>query len=298
VAADTLLTNVHVVGSNNIVTLKRADGSTSSARVAGRSPDFDIAVLKVSSPAPDQVTIRLGSALDARVGQEVIAIGSALGTLQNTVTRGIVSALRQSGGAMLIQTDAAINPGNSGGPLLDRNGTAIGITTMSYAGQQGLNFAVAIDHAQMVLAGRPAPATAAVSSPKGPDVPSLSPAQPSERDQSRASGEKALDQTLAQLSRRADALDDYFRRFRRSCYEGRVAGSFAREWFAVFDARAMQGAVPPGCGPSFDDIKAEANQIRDAVLAADEAARRADVYPGIRRAARRTHRLDYSDWDR
>ena len=65
-------------------------------------------------------------------GQEIIVIGSALGTLQNSVSRGIVSGLRASGGATLVQTDAAANPGNSGGPMLDRNGTVIGITTMGY----------------------------------------------------------------------------------------------------------------------------------------------------------------------
>src|SRR5207237_3250742 len=99
-------------------------------------------------------------AATVRVGQEVIAIGSPLGTLQNTVTRGIVSAIRETGNATLVQTDAAINPGNSGGPLIDRNGAAIGITTMGYMQRQGLNFAVAIDHARALLEGRVAPSVA------------------------------------------------------------------------------------------------------------------------------------------
>ncbi len=69
--------------------------------------------------------------------------------LQNTVTRGIVSAVRQVGPVTLVQTDAAVNPGNSGGPVLDREGMVIGIATMAVkAGLgQGLSFAVAIDHA-------------------------------------------------------------------------------------------------------------------------------------------------------
>ena len=58
----------------------------------------------------------MGSAHSLRPGQEIIVIGSALGTLQNSVSRGIVSGLRTSGGATLVQTDAAANPGNSGGP--------------------------------------------------------------------------------------------------------------------------------------------------------------------------------------
>ena len=90
----------------------------------------------------------------AQAGQEIIVIGSALGTLQNSVSRGIVSGLRSSGGATLVQTDAATNPGNSGGPMLDRNGAVIGITTMGYKGAEGLNFGVAIDHARDLLEGR------------------------------------------------------------------------------------------------------------------------------------------------
>ena len=66
-----------------------------------------------------------------------MAIGSALGVLQNTVTRGIVSGVRQAGSVTLIQTDAAINPGNSGGPLVDRAGNVIGINTMGVAASAG-----------------------------------------------------------------------------------------------------------------------------------------------------------------
>src|SRR4029077_9491745 len=77
----------------------------------------------------------------------------------NTVTRGIVSALRQVGEVTLVQTDAAINPGNSGGPLVDRSGKVIGITTMGVrsAVAQGLSFAIAIDHAIELLQGHRPP---------------------------------------------------------------------------------------------------------------------------------------------
>jgi S1-C subfamily serine protease len=295
VRPDTLLTNVHVVGSRSSVTLKRADGTTTTARVERLARQYDIAVLKVSNPLPDQAVLRVGSALNARPGQEVIAVGSALGSLQNTVTRGIVSALRQSGSAMLIQTDAAVNPGNSGGPLLDRNGTVVGITTMGYVERQGLSFAVAIDHAQGVLADRPSSFIAPASSVTGGNLRALSPEIPSARDQGRASGEKLMNQSLAQLAQRADALDDYWRRFRESCYSGRVSGSFSRDWFAVFDPRALPGVVAAGCGSAFEEVKRQAAAIRDAVLAAEEEARRADVYPGVRRDARQKHRFDFPD---
>lgn len=297
VSADTLLTNVHVVGRNSSVTVRRMGGATALARVAAVSPDFDLAVLKIANPDAGQAVIALGSAMDARVGQDVIAIGSALGTLQNTVTRGIVSALRQSGSAMLVQTDAAVNPGNSGGPLLDRTGIAIGVTTMGYSGRQGLNFAVAADHARALLEGRSTPSPSATS--RSDDLRTLSPAVPSEAEQVRNAGTKTLEQSLAQLARQAQVLDDYWARFRDACYEGRVAAAgLDHEWFALFDNRAMQGAVAPGCGATFADVKKRAADMGAAVIAADEAARQSGVYPGVRREIRRKYRLDYPGWER
>ena len=93
ISPDTILTNVHVVGSASTVTIRRAGGATQMARVDARAPELDIAIVHISSPNPDQPTLAMGSALRARAGQEVIALGSPLG-LQNTVTRGIVSAVR------------------------------------------------------------------------------------------------------------------------------------------------------------------------------------------------------------
>lgn len=294
VAPDTILTNVHVVTTNTSVTVRRPDGSTDIARVAAQSAQFDIAVLKLSNPATDQPTVRMGSVAGARVGQEVIAIGTPLGILQNTVSRGIISALRNVEGAMMIQTDAPINPGNSGGPLFDRAGFVIGIIKSGYSGSDGLSFAVAIDHARAVLGGRTVPTVVIKPSPSQP----LSPASASPTDQRRQDGAKAFEQTLAQLAGRADALEDQWRTFRSTCYEGRVAGSFDREWFALWDQRAMQGAVSPGCSAFFDRIRQTAFAIRDGVAAAEETARRADVYPGTRRDALRHHRLDYSGWNK
>jgi S1-C subfamily serine protease len=296
VAPDTILTNVHVVTSNTSVTVRRPDGSTTSARVEAQSAPFDIAVLKVANPLADQPIVLMGSIAGARVGQEVIAIGTPLGFLQNTVSRGIVSALREVDGATMIQTDAAINPGNSGGPLLDRAGLVIGIIKSGYNGRNGLSFAVAIDHARAVLDGKTAPAPSAASAPS--PYQALSPAVASPTDQRRNDGATVFEKTIAQLARRADALDDQWRNFRNSCYNGSVAGSFDREWFAIWDQSAMRGAVPPGCGPYFGQIRQAAFAIRDAVAAAEEAARRGDVYPGTRRDTLRHYRLDYSGWGR
>jgi S1-C subfamily serine protease len=295
VTPDTVLTNVHVVSSSTSVTLRRPDGSTTTARVEAQSAPFDIAVLRASSPIADQPTLAMGSAANARVGQEVVAIGTPLGFLQNTVSRGIVSALRDVDGATMIQTDAAINPGNSGGPLLDRAGRVIGVIKSGYNGRNGLSFAVAIDHARTVLEGKAATLSAAASTSQ---YRAISPAVASPVDQRRDDAGKRFDQAIALLSRRADVLDTRWRAFRKNCYEGRIVGSFDREWYALWDQRAMQGAVAPGCGVFFGEFRQMADAVRDAVIAADETARQADVYPGTRRDVLRRWRLDYSGWSK
>ena len=168
VAADTIITNVHVVGTEPTVTIRRPDGTTTTARVEATAPAFDIAVLKVLGVRTGQAVIPLGATAAVRIGEEVIAIGTPLGFLQNTVTRGIVSGLRDVGGATLVQTDAAINPGNSGGPLLDRSGRAVGVIKSGYVGADGLSFAVAIEHARAVLEGR-------TQAPRAPSTPTQVP---------------------------------------------------------------------------------------------------------------------------
>jgi S1-C subfamily serine protease len=138
-----------------------SDGSGSAARIVGRDPASDVAVIKVEKPG--LVTASLGESKDVVVGDSVVAIGSPLG-LAGTVTSGIVSALdrpvRLSGegsdtNAVIsaIQTDAAINPGNSGGALVDASGAVVGINTAiaslggngTTGGSIGLGFAIPID---------------------------------------------------------------------------------------------------------------------------------------------------------
>ena len=151
VRPDTIVTNAHVAGSDLTFRVRRASGDTLRARVDTVARDLDLALLKLSAPLAEQPMASLGSAASVRSGQEVVAIGSALGVLQNTVTRGIVSGVRQAGSVTLIQTDAAINPGNSGGPLVDRAGNVIGINTMGIAEAQGISFAVSVDHVRELL---------------------------------------------------------------------------------------------------------------------------------------------------
>jgi S1-C subfamily serine protease len=160
VRPDLVVTNAHVVEGQSSLLLE-AGGNKYTARVIMVSTGYDLAVLQVSNPNPSQATLRLGTAASVRAGKEVIAIGYALGTLSNTVTRGIVSAIRLTGNVTLIQTDAAINHGNSGGPLLDRTGQVIGINSMGIEKEdgQGLGFAIAVDHAKQLLAGESMPAS-------------------------------------------------------------------------------------------------------------------------------------------
>jgi S1-C subfamily serine protease len=294
VKPDTIITNAHVAGTETSVTVTRFNGEQVSARVVLVAQEFDLAVLKTSPPLENQPSLQLGSVSHIRAGQEVVAIGSPLGVLQNSVTRGIVSSIRRLGGVTLIQTDAAINPGNSGGPLLDHHGDVIGITTMSVKATQGLSFAVSAEHARQLIDGqRSIPTTNAT--PLSSLNTTLQSSAGSGSDEIRQKGASAYEQALAQLAGRADGLDEYWRRFKASCYEGRIAGEFEREWFAIWDPKAMQGAVALGCGASFAEVKRDAEQIRTAIVAAEEAARQAGVYPGPRRDARRKYRLDGID---
>jgi S1-C subfamily serine protease len=156
-----IVTNNHVVsGADGVegaeIRAVFSDGSGSAARIVGRDPASDVAVIKVEKPG--LVTASLGSAQDVVVGDPVVAIGSPLG-LAGTVTSGIISALdrpvRLAGegsdtNAVIsaLQTDAPINPGNSGGALVDDSGAVIGINTAiasTGGGSVGLGFAIPID---------------------------------------------------------------------------------------------------------------------------------------------------------
>jgi S1-C subfamily serine protease len=300
VAPDAILTNAHVVGANPTVRIRLATGSTFQGTVYSTAPDFDLALVKVSGAAGGFVPLTMGSGLRARPGREVVALGSPLG-LQNTVTRGIVSAVRQAGPVMLVQTDAAINPGNSGGPLVDGTGHVIAIATMTVkpAEGHGLSFGVAIEHAQALIEGRlPARATGSPMSALDQLVTPAPAAPAASGPDPRQEGVRAFEETIARLAREADTLDSRWRPFIAGCYVGELRGAFDRPWFALFDARAFQGAVSAGCEASFAEFKQYAAEIRDGVRTADESARRADVYPGTRRDVLQRYRLNYDGWFR
>jgi S1-C subfamily serine protease len=169
-----MLTNNHVVtlDSENVGTLSvkfHNDPKTYTATVVGRSPAYDVALIRVNAPGKTFTPIPFGDSDVLRVGQKAIAMGNPFG-LEFSVTEGIISATgRDFGGSgatganlatNVIQTDAAVNPGNSGGPLLNSNGEVIGINTAilspgtSFSGQgqfAGIAFAVPINLVNSIL---------------------------------------------------------------------------------------------------------------------------------------------------
>ncbi len=164
--------NGHVITNNHVVSAAAEggeievidqDGKVRSAEIVGRSPVYDIAVLKVEQP-DGLLPAAVGSSKSMNVGETVVALGSPLG-LDSTVTSGIVSALDrpvttgdQDGSSYInaVQTDAAINPGNSGGPLVNLRGQVVGVnsaiaTTGGFGGDGniGVGFAIPMEQVRI-----------------------------------------------------------------------------------------------------------------------------------------------------
>jgi len=297
-APRTVLTNRHVVAGNVSVTVRLSSGQTLPGRVETTSTDFDLAIVKVDGASPSQPMLPLGTVVGVRPGQEVIAIGLALGVFQNTVTRGIVSGVRQTDRVTVLQTDAAINPGNSGGPLLNRNGEVIGINTLKITGTaESLGFAIAIDHAQGLLHGgrasaSPVNTSATASAPLAPAF-----AGASATDELRQDGLNAYDKTVAVVAKRAAMLDDYWARIKQNCAV-RIAPGYDREWFGLWDGRTALTAPDSSCISAVNDLNSSAAQVRSVMMDAQENARRASVLPGNLRDVRRRYRMDWTGWDR
>ena len=151
-----IVTNHHVIANADFIRVQLEDGREAEARIVGRDPDTDLAVLKIDLTALPVATFGRSDRL--KVGDVVLAIGDPIG-LTHTVTHGIVSAVsrQQLGIAPLedfIQTDAPINFGNSGGALIDSNGALVGINTAIVAkniGVEGIGFAIPVNMVRGVL---------------------------------------------------------------------------------------------------------------------------------------------------
>ncbi|MDR0816260.1 MAG: trypsin-like peptidase domain-containing protein [Desulfovibrio sp.] len=150
-----VLTNAHVIAGGGQVVVRLLDGREFPAVVRGADTDFDIAVLEIMG-ARNLPTARMGDSSDILPGETVIAIGNPFG-FTHTVTTGVVSALGRTihneDGLFtdLVQTDAAINPGNSGGPLLNIEGSLVGINTAVDARAEGIGFAIPVNKARRVM---------------------------------------------------------------------------------------------------------------------------------------------------
>ncbi len=151
-----ILTNNHVVENADKITVTLYDGRNFTAKVVGKDPETDVAVLQIK--ADGLTALALGNSDALQVGDFVVAIGNPFG-LKHTVTAGIVSALGRAGiedGKFenFIQTDASINPGNSGGALVDLNGDLVGINTAILSrggGNIGIGFAIPVNMAHTVM---------------------------------------------------------------------------------------------------------------------------------------------------
>ena len=157
-----ILTNNHVVEGNEKLTVSFVDNESVEANVKGTDSTKDLAVVAVKisdvkDSTMDEIAVAtMGDSSKLEVGEQVIAIGNALGYGQS-VTSGIVSATERTldgyEGGTLIQTDAAINPGNSGGALLNMQGEVVGINSAKYADSavEGMGYAIPISKAQPIL---------------------------------------------------------------------------------------------------------------------------------------------------
>jgi serine protease Do len=150
-----IVTNNHVVEGATDIRVKIDDGRELAAKLVGRDPKTDLALLKVE--ATGLPVIPLGDSTQLQVGEQVMAIGNPFG-LERTVTTGIVSATGRVIGHGpyddFVQTDASINPGNSGGPLINARGQAIGINAAIFSqsgGSVGIGFAIPVNQAKAVV---------------------------------------------------------------------------------------------------------------------------------------------------
>ncbi len=150
-----ILTNAHVVGGADTVSVRMTNKREFDAKVIGIDQRSDVALIKIKADTSLPI-VAIGDPDALKVGEWVLAIGSPFG-FDNSVTAGIVSAkgrsLPQENYVPFIQTDAAINPGNSGGPLFNMKGEVIGINSQIYSrsgGYMGLSFAIPIDVAMDV----------------------------------------------------------------------------------------------------------------------------------------------------
>ncbi|MCP3926780.1 MAG: Do family serine endopeptidase [Desulfobacterales bacterium] len=148
-----IVTNNHVVENADVISVKLFNGKTAKAKIIGRDPKTDLALIKIPESS-DLTPIKFGDSEKIEVGEWVIAIGSPFG-FEQTVTAGIISGkgrvIGQGPYDNFLQTDASINPGNSGGPLINLKGKVIGINTAIIKSGYGIGFAIPVNMAKGII---------------------------------------------------------------------------------------------------------------------------------------------------
>ena len=294
-----VVTNQHVVGDAHLVQVRLSNGTSANGTVLRRASDADLALVRVDGLGSANAIVALGSYRSLQVGEDVVAIGSSLGVLQNTVTRGIVSAVRRTGGVVFVQTDAAINPGNSGGPLVDKFGRVVGVNTAKVMGAESLGFSIAIDHGRRLIGGETLVAdTGAPNATRSENGTNDFSSSATDSNEVRHVAVAAYDSAMRALSAQADAVDSMWREYTGFCgITAPAAPAGGRSWFGIWSSTSAAGGNARAACPDMRSIIADrANRVKIAMIDASEDARRAGVYPGEARDLRRRYLLDYDGW--
>lgn len=177
-----ILTNYHVIRNSKLASIRLANGDVyDGVEVSDVDRRKDIALLKIK--ALDLPTVRVGNTGTLEIGDAVYSLSNPLGLLDNTLSEGIVSGIRQLDGFHVLQITAPISHGSSGGPLFNAKGEVVGITSATIQDGQSLNFAIPIDYARGMLASpnQPRP-LASVYDPEPESSVKSTSSEPSETD--------------------------------------------------------------------------------------------------------------------
>jgi S1-C subfamily serine protease len=164
-----VVTNLHVVERATRIEVRTAAGDIFEV-VGVRAADRrrDLAILQI--PGFNLPALRVGDSDRVAPGDSLVVVGNALGVLENSVTTGVVSGVREIDGSRLIQMDAAISPGNSGGPVASSTGEVIGVTVAKARAGESINFAVPVNYARAYFAMPIQPGLASLSSESAPSL--------------------------------------------------------------------------------------------------------------------------------
>ena len=293
VRPDLIMTNAHVVEGSTAVSVSTRNSDKLDGRVTFVSDEMDVALVQVGRLGLSEPQLKLGESGSLRLGEDIIALGWAESEEQHTVARGIVTGLRRGQGRPFLLTAAAPHHGDSGGPVMNRHGQVVGITT-ARAGDGAAGFAVPIDDAKPLIDR--INQTASAPAPTVTDAPAS--IGLSAVETRRATGIEEFTARVSTVARRADALDAEWNRYKSLCGITAMTGADSREWFQLYDPRSAVHQTPARCQGALNSMQQKADAISTTMVEADEAARRADVFPGTRRELRRRFRLEYAGWDR